>query len=232
MQTRLGSKPKVKYSYGVYNKYNDEEQHIRITEGCPHNCPFCNEPQEIKIFKIPNIVRNEVKIKDMNLLCKKEALKIIKNLGKQKAYSKVVYYELECGIDYRFLTQEIADALKKSRFKNIRFAWDWHIDDQYKIKDAVLKLLKAGYKTRELSCFMIVNWKIPLWECELKMDLLKVWNIKINDCCYNGGYKVAVPQFWTQKEMKYFRHKSGIHNNAVNFKIYPVLKRAKRIRLK
>ena len=36
MQKRL-SKPEIKYSYGPYNKYNDNEQWIRITEGCPHD---------------------------------------------------------------------------------------------------------------------------------------------------------------------------------------------------
>ena len=76
-QLRL-AKPKVNYSYGAYNKFNKEEQWIRITEGCPHNCPYCYEPQKIKIFGIPEIVRNDVKIMDMNLLCKEEALDIIK----------------------------------------------------------------------------------------------------------------------------------------------------------
>ncbi len=33
VQQRLINK-KVKYSYGAYNKFNDEEQYIRISEGC------------------------------------------------------------------------------------------------------------------------------------------------------------------------------------------------------
>ena len=42
-----------------------------------------------------------------------------------------------CGFDYRLLTQEIADALKKSRFVKIRIAWDWYYQDQLKIKEAL-----------------------------------------------------------------------------------------------
>ena len=38
------------YNYGPYNKFNDVEQWVRISEGCPHNCPFCYEPKEYKIF--------------------------------------------------------------------------------------------------------------------------------------------------------------------------------------
>jgi hypothetical protein len=44
------------------------------------------------------------------------------------------------------LTQEIADALKKSRFRNIRMAWDWFYSDPYKIWEAIKMLRKAGYK--------------------------------------------------------------------------------------
>lgn len=55
------SKP---YSYGAYNKFDGQEQWIRITEGCPNQCPYCAEPREFKIFDIPEIVRNKVKILD------------------------------------------------------------------------------------------------------------------------------------------------------------------------
>lgn len=129
------------YSYGPYNKFNSKEQWIRISEGCPHNCPVCHEPTQIKWFGVPEIIRNKVKIMDMNLLCKKEALQIISELGEKKVNGKVVHYQLICGIDYRFLTQEIACALKRSRFQRIRLAWDWYYKDQLKIKDAIDILL-------------------------------------------------------------------------------------------
>ena len=128
MQTRLTKNQKIKYSYGPYNKIDKKEQWIRITEGCPHNCPYCYEPQEFKIFEVPEIVRNDVKIMDMNLLCKKEVLRILQDLGEKRVNGKVVYYELICGIDFRFLTKDIAKALKLSRFKKIRIAWDWFND--------------------------------------------------------------------------------------------------------
>jgi len=62
------------YQKGEYNKYNDTEQWIRLSEGCPNNCEFCRETKECGIepvyFEIPSIIRNEVKIMDMNLLYK------------------------------------------------------------------------------------------------------------------------------------------------------------------
>jgi len=213
------------YSYGSYNKYDDKEQWIRITEGCPHNCPFCYEPTEIKIFEIPEIVRNDVKIMDMNLLCKPKALQIIKELGSKQVNKKVVYYELICGIDYRFLTQEIANELKKNRFKNIRIAWDWFLRDQYAIKDAVNKLLKAGYKRNDIMVFMICNWRIPYEMNCKKLDLCKVWNVKICDCYFDGQISPnIIPIYWTDKQNKTFRNKVRKHNQLVNFRIDPEVK--------
>ena len=221
MQQRLG-KPKVKFTYGAYNKYDETEQWIRITEGCPHNCPYCYEPTEIKVYGIPEIVRNDVKIMDMNLLCKRVSLDFIRELGDKRPNGRVVYYELVCGIDYRFLTQEIANALKQSRFRNIRLAWDWDYKDQFKIKDAIDKLLKAGYKRTDLTIFMICNWHISWDECRKKVDLCKVWNVKVADCYFDNQVSPnIIPLHWNDRQIKDFRKTVRKHNQLVNFKIDP-----------
>ena len=215
-------KQKVNYSFGPYNKIIGDEQQIRLTEGCPNNCPYCYEPTEKKIFNIPKIERNNVRISDMNLLCKKEAIEIIEYLGKQKVNNKVVYYELICGIDYRFLTQEIADLLNKNRFINIRIAWDWSFKEQKKIKNAIEMLKKAGYDSKDIMIFMICNWKIPYTENLMKLDLCKIWNIQLSDCYFdNQTFPNVVPIEWTDTQNKDFRHKVRKHNQLVNFKIDP-----------
>jgi len=225
VQQRIGKKDvslRRPYSYGPYNKFNDKEQWVRITEGCPHDCPFCHEPTEIKIFEVPNIVRNKVKIMDMNLLCKKEALEILQELGEKRVNNKVVYYELICGIDHRFLTREIAYALKESRFRKIRLAWDWSYTDQRKIKKAIRTLLKTGYKPNDLMVFMICNWRITFQENIKKLDLCKVWNVKVCDCYFDGqSSPKIISLFWSNREIKEFRKKVRRHNQLVNFKIDP-----------
>jgi hypothetical protein len=222
MQQRLTVKKDVKYSLGPYNKSNKTEQWIRITEGCPHNCPYCYEPTEFKVFEIPEIIRNKVKIMDMNLLAKKEAFDIINELGRKRVSDKVIYYELICGIDYRFLTIDIAKALKAARFQNIRIAWDWYMKDQYKINDAISLLTKAGYKRKDLMVFMICNWKIPYEENCRKLDLLKVWNIMASDCWYdNQTSPNIIPVHWTDKQIKEFRCRCRKHNQLIVFGIDP-----------
>lgn len=210
------------YSYGPYNMVRGDKQAIRITEGCVHNCPWCYEPTEIKLFGIPKLERNHVLIYDMNLLCKPEALELINTLGEIRVNNRTVKYELVCGIDYRFLTQEIANALHKNRFKRIRYAWDGPYSDQYKILQGLELLLKAGYKQNEIMVFMLVNYRLKYEELCKKLDLCKVWNIKACDCIYDGQtIKHVVPMFWTMQELLDFRAKVREHNIIVNFGYNP-----------
>jgi len=211
------------YSFGAYNKIGETEQYIRITEGCPNQCAYCAEPAEFKVFGVPEIVRNDVKIMDMNLLAKPEALAIIRDLGSRLVDGKVVYYELICGIDYRFLTPELAAALKAARFVKMRLAWDWGFAEQKRIKHAVDMMQTAGF--RDLSAFMICNWRITYEECLRKMDLCKVWRVKICDCYFDNQLSPHIePRFWTADQIKDFRHRCRKHNQLVNFGIDPEFK--------
>ena len=218
------SKP---YAKGEYNKFDDQEQWIRLSEGCPNGCPYCREGienPEIKVFEIPEIVRNKVKILDMNLLCHQEALEIIQELGRRKVNGKVVYYELLCGVDYRFLTQELAVALKQSRFSNIRIAWDFSFSLQKKIKEAIKLLLNAGYSPKDVMIFIICNWKTTYEENLKKMDLCKVWNVQMADCYFDNQLSPNIkPIHWTEEQIKNFRSKVRKHNQLVNFGIDPEL---------
>ena len=217
---------KVEYSYGPYNKFNEKEQWIRITEGCPNNCPYCYEPREFKVFGIPKIVRNKVKIMDMNLLAKPQALNIIKELGNKRVNKKVVYYELVCGIDWRFLNEDLAIALKNSRFKKIRLAWDWGFEYQKEIKDAINLLKSVGYASNRIMVFMICNWKIPYKTNLKKLDLLKVWNVQVCDCYFdNQIFPKVLPIHWSETQNKDFRRKCRKHNQLVNFGIDPEFKK-------
>jgi len=214
----------VTYGKSQYNMIIDDIQRIELSRGCPHDCPYCYEPTLMEQFPIPAITRNHVEILDMNFLYQPNILDRIKELGMYRVKEKKVYYEAVCGFDYRLLTEDIALALKGSGFVNIRLAWDWFMKDQYKIKDAIDLLRSAGYKTgkkSEISLFMIVNYKIPYEECCKKLDLMKVWNVLVCDCCYDGGYNIAVPEYWSGEQIKLFRAKCRKHNQLINFGIDP-----------
>jgi hypothetical protein len=225
---------KKPYSLGPYNKVKGNKQAIRITEGCVWNCPNCHEPTELKIFGIPNIIKNDVLIFDMNPLCKPEFLGILKQLRDLRVNDKPVRYEFVCGVDYRFMTQEIADILftingyvgfdgVNHKKKQIRLAWDGSYSEQYKIVKAINKLIKAGFKRKEIMLFMQANHKRATFqECCLKLDLCKVWGVQVCDCYFDGqiGERI-IPVFWSGQEIKIFRKKVRKHNQLVNFGIDP-----------
>lgn len=212
----------IKYSTGEQNIITPEFQMIRLSEGyCPHKCPWCYEhiyaiPKQD--YKLPEIVRNVVHISDMNIFASNNPIEKIKQFKDIKVNNKVVYVKLICGIDYRFLTQELAIALKESRFINIHIAWDRKYIDQYKIKDALNYLLKAGYS--EISIFMLINHPfISYDECCAKLNLCKYWNVKVNDCCYDNQTSPNYFEIgWSIDQIKKFRKDVRQHNQIVMFK--------------
>ncbi len=214
------------YSTGPYNKMNDTEQWIRISQGCPNRCDFCYEPPQMVEFPIPRIERNKVKIMDMNLLSQRNASYIIERLGAVKVNNKVVHYELVCGIDHRCLLPFLAEALKKSRFQNIRLAWDFAYLDQFRIRKALKMLMAAGYKSRDMMVFMICNWQISYEECLKKLYLCAIWSVKVADCYFDGQVSPNIePIGWTAEQIKDFRRRVRKHNQLVNFGIDPELKK-------
>jgi len=189
---------------------------IQFTSGCPNNCTYCYEAKEIKTFN-PEIPKDKViQILDMNFLANPKAKEILKSLPKKR-------YEFVCGIDFRRLDQEIADLMKKKGFRKVRWAWDYSFNSQKKHQWVWRTFKRAGYKSEDLSVFILVNWKIPYIDCLKKLDLLKIWNVKVNDCCFDGGYNIAKPLYWNIDQIKNFRAKCRKHNQMIIHKIDPEL---------
>ena len=190
---------------------------IKFTDGCPNHCSYCYEPAEMKYYNPEIPTEGVVQILDMNFLANPNHIGILLSLPKGK-------YEFVCGVDYRILTQSICDLMKSGGFIKVRWAWDYGFNLQ-KIQHKTYKMfIKAGDKPNELSVFILVNWRISYEDCCKKLDLLKVWNVKVNDCCWDGGYKIAKPKYWKKEEIIDFRSKCRKHNQMVLFKIDPEYK--------
>jgi len=218
----------MNYSTGEQNIITDEFQMIRLSEGyCPHKCPWCYEhiyaiPK--KDYPLPEIVRRDVRISDMNILASNDPISKIKQFRDIRVDGKVIYPHLICGIDYRYLSEEIAIALKKSRFKNIHIAWDKTIDHKEKVISALKLLLDVGYTNRTIYVFMICNHpSISFDECMNKFYILHDMNIKIIDCYFDNQYgrQKKIPIGWTEYEIRAFRKMIRKHNQIVNFGIDP-----------
>jgi len=203
-------------------------QVTKITEGCPKSCPYCFSGNFSYSNQIPPILRNHVKLSDENLLPHPEIVRILKELSQVRVNGKVVHYEAICGFDKDFLTDEIARFLKQARFENVRIAWDEPFTDasQKKVQRTIKMLVKAGFRAKLVSCFVLTNERVSYADCLMKLDLLKVWNIKVNDCCFNCSYDDPIPHGWTLGEIKEFRRRARKQNQLVLFGIDPELKGA------
>jgi hypothetical protein len=189
---------------------------------------YCKEPKEFVYHEIPEIVRNKVQILDMNFIARNDVVQVLKTLGDKRVDGKVVYYELVCGIDYRFLTPEVATALKEHRFIRPRIAWDGFFKDQKKIKVAIDTLTGAGFRNLDVMVFILCNWRVPYFENVRKLDLCKIWRVKICDCYFDGQVFPDVhPEYWTTKECVAFRKAVRKHNLMVIFGIDPDVKSSK-----
>ena len=92
------------------------------------------------------------------------------------------------------------------------------------VKIAINKLVKAGYKTKHLMLFMVCNWRVSFEECLSKLDLCKIWRVKVSDSYFDGLVMPhVVPVFWNLKEIKEFRKKVRKHNQLVIHGVDPEL---------
>lgn len=174
---------------------------------------MCKEPLVLPRFYDPVIPEDKkVQILDMNFLYNPNCKDILKGMPKRN-------YELVCGIEE--IRQETAKLLKLKGFRKIRFAWDYGLDQQYKIKDCYNKLIRAGYKPRALQCFILCDWKMSFEECLMKQLLLHSWGVEVSDCYFDG---VVSPNFqcnhWSFEQCKLFRPLTSV-SKQIEDKNYP-----------
>ena len=102
----------MEYHSEFYDKMDDTEQRIRLSDGCYRSCWNCYAPKEVKFYDIPEIQRNKIIFYDMNFLhAYPDPIKAIEKLGNIKVNKRVVYYDFQCGLDFTLLTPELCAAL-------------------------------------------------------------------------------------------------------------------------
>lgn len=198
------------------------EQITSTSTGCPYSCPFCfNGKNDFKEYDLPKIVCNKVILHDDAFLSRKNILKDIEELGSKRVGGNVVYYELKQGVNLKDINQQIADALKKNRFINIRFAWDdsYTKKSYFRILDGIRMLELAGYKRQDMMCFILSNYYVSLTECFYKALMLLHQNITICNCRYRKNYldPKIYPEHWTMKEINFFKQLCRYISQVVNY---------------
>ena len=110
--------------YSLYPKYT--EAYGFLTRGCPRNCPFCIVTQKEgtvskQVADLSDFMRNQksIKLLDPNVLACKDRESLLKQLIDSDAW--VDYTQ---GLDARYVTDDIAKLICKTRINMVHFAFD------------------------------------------------------------------------------------------------------------
>jgi len=222
----------MKYHSEFYNKCDDQEQWIRLTDGCFRSCWNCYCPKEVKVYDLPKIVRNKVRFLDMNFLhAHPNPLQLINNLP-NKLNNKVIKYTFLCGLDYTLLTIPILHAMKKARIgiinnksnwsNGLAIAWNRGYNEKSEFMLICSLIKECGFKNIQVR--MLCNGIVSFNECVKKLLILKQLRISIDDCWYNDQRRGSVkPIHWTDQECKLFGKLCRANNVAIMQNMYDAL---------
>jgi len=251
VRCHVGLHKQAEKHYPDYSLLNGDINHhvTHAMRGCVRKCKFCGvwkiEPKrcyktsEALVKEIKDVGKNRVIFFDNNFLANENIDEILDSLVELKVNSKPVMYECQSGFDGRLLLKKpyLAKLLRQAHFHNVRIAWDNSLSDRSSIKRQLDLLTKAGYKSKDISVFMIYNFDIPYEDMLKKLDSCKKWGVQITDCRYrplNSTYDHYNPQQyrqgqtgddyyihtkagWTDKKIRDFRKKVRQHNIWVRY---------------
>jgi len=210
-------------------------QIVHSTRGCSRRCRFCGtwkiEPKfESKDSVRKELNRRKVVFYDNNLLANPHIGKILDELSIMKKTGEIDTCESQSGFDGRMLNPELAAAIRRAGFVNPKIAWDGPYDDWPKIESQITLLRKVGYNSKEISVFVLYNWRIPFEEVEKKRLKCWTWKVQISDCRFRPLTQLHdrfdskksqterdyyIHDNWTDEGIKQFRRKVRRQNICV-----------------
>ena len=171
--------------YSLYPELTEDTACGFLTRGCPNNCPFCLVSKKegrvsARVARLTEFWRGQknIKLLDANILACKDRLELIDELAKSGAW-----VDFTQGLDARFITEEVAEHLKRVKTKMVHFAFDLMEN-----KDAVAKGLQTykrvcGGDDRKNIVYMLTNFNTTIEE-----DL---WRLKtIKECGFQPDVRI------------------------------------------
>ena len=237
--------------YPDYSLLNGNIDHhvTHAMRGCIRKCKFCGvwkiEPQrcyktsKALVKEIKYVGKNRVIFFDNNFLANENIDEILTRLVDLKVNSKPMAFECQSGFDGRLLQKnpKLAKLLRQAHFHNVRIAWDNSLSDRSSIKRQLDLLIKAGYKSKDISVFMIYNFDTSYEHMLKKLNYCKRWGVQITDCRYRPlistydhynpqkfrqgqtaeEYYIHTKAGWTDKKIRDFRKKIRQHNIWIRY---------------
>ena len=191
----LSDKPIVYGGYGINsNKLSDEIEFLMpdyslynidysigfTSRGCINKCPFCVVPKYEGMIKDHQFVSEFLYPKHKKVILLDNSFTNSPRFKENSKYliKNKIKVNINQGIDVRTITLEQAKILNKLMLRNWTFkstqlhiAWD-NIKDEKLVRRGIKILLKAGFRSRYLMCYVLVNFNSTFEEDLYRCNML------------------------------------------------------------
>lgn len=165
-----------------YDLYNIDYSMGFTSRGCINKCPFCVVP------KNEGMIRNHQPVQDFLHPDHKKVILLDNSFTNSPKFKENTQFLIDnnikiniCqGIDARTLTLEQAKILKELKIRSwtfkstmLHFAWD-NTKGEKNVRRGIQNLLDAGFKSRYLCCYVLVNFNSTFEEDLYRCNVF--WN--------------------------------------------------------
>ena len=162
--------------YELYGELTKDTAYGFLTRGCPNNCDFCIVSKKEgrcsqKVADLSEFWRGQkyIELLDPNILACKECLDLLKQLADSQAW-----VNFNQGLDARFLTEEVAVALKGVKKKMVHFAFDYMKNEKAVLRglETYKRVMQSKSDSREVV-YILTNYNTTIEE-----DLYRVQKVR------------------------------------------------------
>ena len=160
--------------YGLYPELTEDTAFGFLTRGCCNNCSFCivSKKEGVCSKKVANLSefwrgQKNIKLLDANILACKDRMELLYQLRDSNAA-----VDFTQGLDARFLTREVCEALRDIKKSNVHFAFDFMKNESKIIKG--LKMYKDIVGVNDhTQCYVLTNYDTNIKEDWYRVNALR-----------------------------------------------------------
>lgn len=168
----------IEHIYPDYSLYPDLTKGKAfgfLTRGCCNNCDFCivSKKEGMCSKKVADLSefwngQKEIVLLDANILACKDRIELLNQLADSKA--KVDFTQ---GLDARFITEDVADALKRIKIKTVHFAFDFMKNEKAIIRGLRTYKDIVGTSDRNAIVYILTNFNTTIEEDLYRVNMVQ-----------------------------------------------------------
>ena len=160
--------------YSLYPDLTKDKAYGFLTRGCSNNCAFCivSKKEGLCSQKVADLTefwreQKEIILLDANILACKDNIELLEQLADSKAW-----VDFTQGLDARFMTAKIAQALSQIKKRVVHFAFDF-----MKNEKAIVRGLNIYSEYNEVSSqdsvYILTNFDTTIQEDLYRVDVVE-----------------------------------------------------------